>query len=243
MKKVAIVGYAPSRDMAPFNEEGWEIWGLNDLYQHIPKYDRWFQIHTANEVQRRFLELPETRDSWDKHVEKLKTMQCPIYMQFTHPGIPNSVAYPLETMYEHFGQCFVNPDHAKYFTNSISFMLALAIYEGYDEIHVYGVDMATANWDGEYAHQRPSCEFWLGVAAGRGIKIFIPDQSDLLKTRFLYGYEDEKQHVFETKVAGLRDDLKAKKAQAIEQQKRWREHEMQYAGADMALSEIMMTWQ
>lgn len=243
MKKVAIVGYSMTRDMAPYNDPEWEIWGLNDLYQHIPRYNRWFQIHTANEVHRRYLECPDSRHDWDQHFEVLKQMECPIYMQEVHPEIPNSKKFPLEEMFDHFGECFTNPEHAKYFTNSISFMIAMAIYEGFNEIHVYGVDMATTFNDGEYSMQRPSCEFWLGMAAGRGIKLFIPDQSDLLKTRFLYGYEDEKKHAFEKKVISLQEDVRAKKAQAIAQQKNWREHEMQYAGADMALKEIMLTWQ
>ena len=242
MKKVAIVGYSLSRSLAPFGDESFEIWGLNDLYKHIPRYDRWFQFHTANEVERTHIENPEVRDSWETHVGVLKAMSCPVYMQTEHPEMPHSVKYPLDEILEHFGGCFVDPDDAKYFNNSISYMIALAIYEGFDEIHVYGVDMSTLMEDGEYAHQRPSCEFWLGMAAGKGIKLYIPKEADLLKTRFLYGYEDEKQHVFEKKIQALQEDVSQKKLQAIEQQRQWRDHEKEYAGAEVALREIMLTW-
>lgn len=242
-KKVAIVGYSLSKNMAPFNDETFEIWGLNDLYKHIPRYDRWFQLHTANEVEKRHIESPDNRDSWAAHFEKLKDLNCPVYLQQEHTGIPNSVRYPLEEIFKHFGECFVRPCHAKYFTNTISYMIALAIYEEYDEIHVYGVDMATTFLDNEYAHQRPSCEFWLGVAAGRGIRLYIPDNADLLKTRFLYGYEDEKKHSFEIKIQTLQEDVKRKKVQAMEQQRNWRDHQKEYEGAELALKEIMSTWQ
>ena len=63
-------------------------------------------------------------------------------------------------------------------------MIAMAIYEGFDVIHLYGVDMAVGS---EYEKQRPSCEFWMGVAKELGIKLYIPDQSDLLKCLCVYG--------------------------------------------------------
>ena len=61
-------------------------------------------------------------------------------------------------------------------------------------IGVWGVDMAQGGAFGqpsEYAEQRPSCEFWLGQAAGRGIYVYIPPASDLLKAAGLYGYEGD----------------------------------------------------
>jgi hypothetical protein len=90
-----------------------------------------------------------------------------------------------------------------YFTNSISYLIALAIYElkGVEQgsiIGLWGVDMAqqglqsgsVAGWfTSEYARQRPSVEYWLGIAEGLGIKIHVPDQSDILKTACIYGYQ------------------------------------------------------
>ena len=43
--------------------------------------------------------------------------------------------------------------------------------------------------DSEYTYQRPSCEYFLGVAAGQGITVNIPAGSDLLKSTHLYGFE------------------------------------------------------
>ena len=47
-----------------------------------------------------------------------------------------------------------------------------------------------ASHNSEYGHQRPSCEYFLGLAVGRGIEVEIPKTSDLLKSPFLYGIED-----------------------------------------------------
>jgi hypothetical protein len=64
---------------------------------------------------------------------------------------------------------------------------------GFKEINLSGVDMAQ---DGivvqtaEYRAQRPSCEFFLGIASGRGIKVVLPPGSDLLIADHLYGFED-----------------------------------------------------
>ena len=44
--------------------------------------------------------------------------------------------------------------------------------------------------DTEYATQRPSCEFFLGICVGYGIPVQIDPVSDLLKTDFLYGYDE-----------------------------------------------------
>jgi hypothetical protein len=75
-------------------------------------------------------------------------------------------------------------------------MLAMAMDEGYKEIHLYGVDMANGS---EYQDQRPSCEYFIGLARGAGIIVAIPSTSDLLKTPILYGYEEEKQSIMKFK--------------------------------------------
>ena len=40
----------------------------------------------------------------------------------------------------------------------------------------------------EYARQRPSVEYWIGIANGMGIKFHVPPQSDILKSACIYGY-------------------------------------------------------
>ena len=70
-----------------------------------------------------------------------------------------------------------------YLSSSIAYEIALAIYEGFSEIHLYGVDL---NTESEYAWQKPGVEFLLGVAAGRGIRVVLPENCPLLKGT-LYG--------------------------------------------------------
>ena len=90
-----------------------------------------------------------------------------------------------------------------YFTNTVSWMTAIAIALGYKEIHIYGVDMAQNT---EYGQQRPSCEYFIGWARGMGVNVVIPDTSDLLKSPFLYGYDDPS--VMRKKLEGRLKELK-----------------------------------
>jgi len=71
-------------------------------------------------------------------------------------------------------------------------MIALAVLLKYEEIHIYGVNMAQ---DQEYQHQRPSCEFFIGWARGAGIKIHLPHEADLCRSWMLYGYDDDSAYM------------------------------------------------
>lgn len=170
-KKVAIVGYAASsKDLAPFEDDAWSIWGLNQLYRHIPRASRWLEIHT----------------NWNEHVvegtdhEKwLKEAPIPIYMVDRIPGIHNSVRYPIERV--------IN-GHLDYFTSTVAFGIALAIEEGFEEIGLWGIDLVVGD---EYVHQKPCTEFWLGTAHGKGITVTLPRESALCKQSHRYGYQVE----------------------------------------------------
>jgi len=179
--KVAIVGCAEtSKDKVKklYKREGWEIWGINTLWkstQHIiPHATRWFMVHKYD----RAINEKGDFDMWDW----LKAQKnFPIYMLGTDEKdaeVPMRIDYPRKEITETFGS---------YFTNSISWEIALAIYEGFKEIHLYGVEMALS---GEYGYQRPSVEYFIGLARGLGIKVFLPERCDLLTTVTLYGYDD-----------------------------------------------------
>lgn len=171
-RKVALIGYTDSRFEAPYGEPGWEMWGLNNLHlqvapEHMASFTRWYDLHDR-----------ATINADDAHVSWLKQTDLPVLMWQANPDWPTSQPFPREELLEEFG---------RYFTNSISWMLAHAILEGATTIGVWGVDMAQSS---EYAAQRPSCEYFLGVAAGLGIELIIAETSDLLKAAVLYGDSD-----------------------------------------------------
>lgn len=237
-KKVAIVGFAKSWPLAPFEDKEFEIWGLNELYKFFhqkpgTRADRWFEIHNPespsknNEVHRAFL----------------KKFPLPIYMWKHYDEFPSSVPYPLEEVKGMMNEHMIFPGSktesryqnvgAKYsnFSNQITWMMLLAIYEGFKEIHVYGVDMATkeelktadgkVEVVGEYIWQRPSCEAVIGFALGRGIKILVPQNSELCKFPCDYGFEsDNSTRCF---VKGRKNELISKDKMLAQQEMQMRQ--------------------
>ena len=227
--KVAIVGFAPSsmRDVQfHFNDPDCEIWALNQLYVAFPEIvqhtTRWFQIH-----HRHSYDQTVSRDH-SHHEWMTKQTLFPIYMQKREPDIPCSVEFPKDAIMEEFGN---------YFTNSISWEIALAIYEGFSTIYLYGVDMAT---DSEYAYERPSVEYFLGWAKGRGINIVVPEKSDLLKTMWLYPFEDSAP--MRTKIESRRAELRARANELAAQETNLHDQRMNILGALENMIYIQKCW-
>lgn len=212
-RKVAIVGTAPSsRTLAPFDDPTWEIWVIK-LYNAVPRWDRWYEIH----------DLESGKARWPKdYTAFLQTDHGkPVYMQETSPEIPNSVRFPREEIIKVFG---------RYFTNSIAWMIAHAMVEGVDEIGLFGVDMAQ---DTEYRYQRPCCEYYIGLAVGRGITVHIPPQSDLLKSQKLYAMDGD--HSLLTKVAAWDKELAGQQDQAAMNEQAAHDKNVFLAGARDAI--------
>ena len=200
-EKVCIVGFAPTWNMAPFKDDSFEFWACNEFYlvkdgDIVPKIDLLFELHSRNEIETKERDLTKGH-----HLKWLQNATIPILMQKHFDDIKNSIPFPKDYMVNKYGT---------YFTNTISWQVALAIDLGFKEIHLYGVNMAN---DEEYASQRPSVEYFIGLARGMGIKVFIPDQSDICKSWTLYGFEDEAATILAKRIKHLRDENVAKKQQ------------------------------
>lgn len=242
VKRVAIVGCSDTKNLAPYNDPSWEIWAMNNAFGHIKKADAWFEIHPVKCVNGKYFRRKLIRPGifeWSpefrgqemlSYLKAIAALDCPVYMQQHWDIVPKSVPYPLEEITASFG---------RYFTNSVSYMIALAIKQGAKEIGCWGVDMATGS---EYGPQRPSCEFFLGIAAGMGIRITIPEQADLLKTRFLYGFEEREQVAWEKKITQMLDAMENRKAKAMSQYEMANKQIQQYIGAVEATKEIERVW-
>jgi len=181
-KKVAIVGFTGSKDKAPWGEPGWEIWICNNLWKFAPdKWHRLYDLHDLNTIQGDGEHSAFLAGQTAKHAngEHVSLNGRPVVCWDPQEGWPTATPFPKAPITDLFGN---------YFTNSISWMIANAIVENVTELHIYGVDMATSS---EYGAQRPSCEYFLGLAAGYGVKIYLPPESDLLKVAFMYGAEDD----------------------------------------------------
>jgi hypothetical protein len=178
--KVAIVGYTHSNRDAPWDSDDWQVWGLNDLHRWVgnTRWDGWFDVHDD-----------KTIEAAEEHVAWLREEHpFPVWMFNPRPEWPSSAQFPVDDLKARFGT---------YFTNSISWMVAFAITQvewaagDGAEIGIYGVDMAVGGKDGgEYGFQRPSCEYFIGLARGMGITVTVAAASDLLKSADVYGEDN-----------------------------------------------------
>lgn len=219
--KVAIIGKAPSsQQFAPYSDPSWEIWSLSDAPKEIPRWDRHFELHdiegcSAGDSRVR-------REKWGPYWEFLKKDHGkPIYLQALHPDVPNGVVFPYRDLLK---------EMPPYFTNTVSWLIAYALYIGtgdnaertLTDIGLYGVDMAQhgPGLRSEYAHQRPSCEFFMGLAAGKGVTVHVPESSDLMKSRRLYAFDSD-NGAFAKKCQARRKELTA-------EQQKWgqKQHEL-----------------
>ena len=251
-KKVAIVGFAPSsmRDVAiHFGDPEWEIWPLNQLYMAFPEIlphtTRWFQIHPRHHYD------SATRDH-SHHKWMAAQRGFPIYMQERIAEIPMSVEYPKYMISDHF---------RRYFTNSISWMLATAIFEtleawqygidGFEEIALFGVDMAMGGAGSEYSFERPSVEYFCGIVDGmnkaraasglKGVNLIIPQKSDICKTLFLYPFEETAP--FREKLMARKTELKQRLDQFSAQEQQGRDARMQMLGCLENQNYILQAWE
>ena len=185
-KTVAIVGAAPNTaHWTPFGEEGVEVWTCNENH-NVPwckteDVTRWFQIHPKWSF---------TRDNQHKHWEWLQEEHpFPIYMQMAYDDVPASIPYPLRDVQNGLmnivrGELPIR----KIFSSTFTLQTALALYEGFERIELYGIEMIL---EYEYAYQREMMAYWLGKADGMGVEVWMPEQCSLLKAP-LYGYEQQR---------------------------------------------------
>ncbi len=199
MKNVAIVGGGPTRKQAPWSDNRWEIWTLNEAASKSgQRSEVVFQLHDPgvyrNNITRNKEGYAEDKDHW-KWLQQYHGIK--IYMQKVDPLVPDSVEYPLAELRKLLERCVQKGKNDRELspveieTSTVCFAIALAIVQGYDHIKIYGVDMIHTE---EYRYQREGFAFWVGFAGGRGIDIEIYGAESIFQ-RPLYGYQMVKEYV------------------------------------------------
>ena len=180
---LVILGTADSMSAAPFEDESMEIWGVQTVSakEACKRIDRVFEMHP-----RRYWGDPAVQ-------ERINSIDAPVYMQYHTDEIPRSVAYPYDEIRERFYLPVMKEN--LFVTNTITWMLLLAIYEGYKDISLFGIHMAH---DTEYGYQQASCSWALGIIHGMMLKgekinLYIAPSSELLTARYEYGYGEPTQ--------------------------------------------------
>ena len=169
------MGDVPPLDLSPDVER----WGTNAVMfrRYGGQFDlwtRWIDLHKPDQIQAR---RPE---AWEWY--RAQDGRRPILMWEPHPDVLGSMAYPREGVQQYFAQDGVLE---RDFWGSLSWMLALAIFERFEEIDLFWF----VTDQHQYGRQIPSVRYWIGQARGRGIRVRIHGDSELKPKGPLYGYE------------------------------------------------------
>lgn len=166
------MGKAGTSALAPFRDESWEIWGMAWIV--MSRASRLFDVHSEDHLA----ENPQraTVEEWiGKSVALFPGV--PVYCEPTRMhAYKTAIEYPLRDVMEFLPIPFLE--------NSVAYMLALAIHERVDRIGLYGIHMMSS---GEYAFERPSITYLVGLAQGLGITVDIPPGSPLFISDFNAG--------------------------------------------------------
>ena len=186
-KSVALAGFASATREGVYQSSATEVWSLNMLHSSksmrriFPlNITRLFELHPAWMLQKKWY---STGDHWG-WLTRVKH-HYPVYLIEDYSEVHNGVRYPLEAVCEKFLSHYKRGTAPlRYFTSSMCYMIALAAFEGFERIEIYGFEMGSST---EYVYQKSGAEFWLGVA-GQYSDIILDDNSLLLKSK-LYGFE------------------------------------------------------
>ncbi len=163
--RIIIIGKGPGWKDAPADGE---TWGVNSLVLRRP-VKLAFQMHD--------LDKDISSDSIAKQVAEINRLGIPVITAKKYKFLPTAIPFPIDEM------------PSKYFTNSIAYMVAYAIYRGATELDLYGVSFFLKH---EFLTERPCVEFWIGQAIAKGITVNVHDPTTIECCRSfqnLYGYD------------------------------------------------------
>lgn len=166
-RQVAILGAASTAALAPTGDPDWEVWGIP--WYPPARATRLFDIHSADF-------WGDLVEDWEADISE-RFPDADFYCHHSRHGrFTRSVPFPFEEVEAAMPIPF--------FECTISYQLALAIWEGVERIGLWGVHMMGA---GEYAFQRPSVTYLVGIAQGMGIEVVIPEEATLFKSNHRCG--------------------------------------------------------
>ena len=157
---------------------------LNKRFKELPKAraDRLFNMDDIPKMLSWDENSPfKTNYSKDEFVQAVNKSKAELITSYCYPDIKKCKEFPLKDIVEHYG--------IFYFTNTICFMLAYALWLGdVKSITFWGINQTGSL---EYLRERKGVEFWLGLVAGMGIELRIEGPSALLQpeNKLIYGYK------------------------------------------------------
>jgi hypothetical protein len=173
---VAILGLGPSvrqyleltkrlGGRKAFADETWGINALGDIFI----CDRIFHMDDVRVQKIRADAQPGSNIA--RMLEWLKTTKTPVVTSCVHPDYPALEAFPLAEVITDYPYA--------YFNSTAAYAIAYAIHIGVRKMTIFGNDFTYP--DVHDAEKGRACvEFWLGIAAMKGIELSMPKTTSLM---------------------------------------------------------------
>lgn len=240
--------------------ERWEIWGCSPgAMAHVPRADRWFEVHRWEPGQPWFQPA---------YMQFLQQFGGPVYVGGYVPkdDIPNALIYPIKEVEAEFSSYFLNSSLSLMLAMAIMEIegrrkiraaakagaalataavpipdpvleAILAEKDEDDTIGLWGVDMAAKE---EYKDQRKGCHFFVFEALRRGIGVYVPPESDLLRPMPIYGLSEWDHSYIKATQRGRELSMQHENAMAAFNEAK--EKLMHLAGYQQGFAEFIDTW-
>lgn len=159
-----------------------EVWGINALGD-VFRCDRVFHMDDVRIQEIRAEAKPGSNIA--QMLKWLKSYEGPVVTSRKHPDYPCLQDFPLAEVLTEFPM--------GYFNSTAAYAIAYALYAGATKITCFGMDFTYP--DAHDAEKGRACvEFWLGMAAARGVELSVPQTSSLLDAMYpqaqrYYGYD------------------------------------------------------
>ena len=247
---------------SPWLGERWQIWGCSPgAVPHVPRADRWFEVHRWEPGKDWFSPA---------YLQFLRDFAGPVYVGGPVPpeDAPSQVPYPIERVEAEFSSYFLSSSVSLMAAVAIleieerrkqrqqgretwakasaenpgiapgkEFGALLDEKDADDVIGMWGIDMAA---DEEYKDQRKGCQFFVLEALRRGIGIYLPQESDLLRPPPIYGLA-EWDHAYIKATIRARE-LSMQKQQMQAQHQELTAKLMQQTGYEAGFNCFINTW-
>lgn len=169
MKTVRILGASRnSRELPKERPEGVELWLANSptttllrCPRAMTQWTRWFNLHSKQHI------LGTYPSAY--HYFQNKAEGRPIYLLKQQPDVPTSIAFPYKQIQDFFA---VDGKPNRYFTCSITWLIAFAIFEGFERIELWGFELRDTKPGSAFAWERPCVAYWIKQAQDHGVEVF-----------------------------------------------------------------------
>lgn len=176
-RKIAFVSGSRSRTRAPYVDPKWEVHGLNEM-EYPGRIDMMWEMHPMD-VQSK------------KELEWLRKCDKPIFVldkaEAVLAGIQEPIEYPLKEILKQKWAI-------EYFTCTMAYQIAFAIYKGYTTIGLWGLNMDEGS-PRERTVESACIQTWMGIARGKGIETIWHDDPATRRYKYGYDYWTEMSHI------------------------------------------------